>query len=220
MIDTQRQIVLLAMILCSGIVLISDAFAQKTIHNSQTNIDTNNEMILSASSPFEDLTEFAISGDKKRIERALKSYDTQAIKVESVLPAKKRDELRALVASIRKATQQGDYRAIALKSPEAYRLLIEALNRGSLKVPIEVSLLDYAGFKFKALLYAKPGDWKALQEVGKQAQKNWDTIKPKVTDKGLNRACVSKNADMALFAAQVDLALVDLLEAEFEKIAK
>lgn len=56
----------------------------------------------------------------------------------------------------------------------------------------------------------------------------WVAIKSRVTDKGLcdavdvaiegmNRACTSQNADMSLFAAQVDLAVVDLLEANFEK---
>jgi hypothetical protein len=227
----QKQIVTLAVLFVFGYLSIGDALSQNAKHNSRTKVGTYNDTILSASSPFEDLTESAISADEAGIARALQAYDTQANKVESVLPAMKRDELKTLVADIRKAKKQGDYDTIALKSPEAYRTLIEALNHTSLKVPIEVSLLDYAGFKFQALLHAKPGDWKALQKVGDQAQENWAAIKSRVNDRslrdtmnitirGMNRACTSKNADMALFAAQVDLALVDLLEANFEKVVK
>ncbi len=227
----QGQIVSIAAVFVFSFLSIGGALAQNAGTTSRTNCDTSNEIILSASSPFEDLTEFAISGDKKGIKRALQSYDGQASNVEKVLPATKRDELRALVAEIRKAAQQGDHDTIVLKSPEAYRTLVEALDQSSLKAPIEVSLLDYAGFKFQALLHTKSGDWQAVQEVEKQAQKNWGALKSRVPDKGLrdavdvaiegmNRACISKNADMALLAAQVDLALVDLLEAAFEKSAK
>jgi len=70
-------------------------------------------------------------------------------------------------------------------------------------------------------------DWPSLLGAGEQARKNWTAIRAKVADGGLrdavdvaingmNRACTLKNADMALLAAQVDLALVDLLEAGFE----
>jgi len=204
-------------------LLIGDALGQNSANSS-----VNNEILLSGSSPFEDLTEFAISADREGIKRALQAHDAQAKKVENALPVPYRDKLKALVTDIRQAEQQGNYDIIALKSPEVYRTLIEALDRSSLKVPAEVSLLDYVGFRFLAVLHAKPGDWPDLQEATKYAQKNWDAIKSRVTDKGLReamditiagliKACTLKNADMALFAAQVNLAQVDLLEAFFDK---
>jgi predicted RNA-binding Zn ribbon-like protein len=179
------------------------------------NSSANNEILLSGSSPFEDLTEFAISADREGIKRALQTYDAQAKKVENALPVMYRDKLKALVAGIRQAEHQGNYDVIALKSPEAYPTLINALDRRSLKVPVEVSLLDYVGFRFLAVLHVKPTDWSDLQAAAKYAQKNWDAIKSRVTDTGLREAIditmtgliksyAVKNADMALFAAQVD----------------
>jgi hypothetical protein len=210
-----------------GFLSIGDVIAQDAKHKSRTGPERGNEVILAASSPFEDMTEAALAADRKGIERALRAYDAIAGKVEGVLAAARRDELRALVADIRMGEKQGSFNEIVLKAPEAYRTLIEGLDRGGLKVPLEVSLLDYAGFRFLALLHVQPVDWRSLQGAGELARKNWTAIKAKVADGGLrdavdvaiagmNRACILKNADMALLAAQVDLALVDLLEAGFE----
>ncbi len=123
---------------------------------------------------------------------------------------------------------QGDNETLALKSVEAYRILIESLDVNSLVVPIQVSLLDYAGFKFEALLHAKATDWLALEKVAEETQQQWAATHPRVTDKGLSdavdtaiagmyKASIEKNAGMAVFAAQIDLALVDLLEGYFER---
>lgn len=226
----QKMMIVFAVIVFFGNLTVSTALVQNTKHYSpsRTEDSDNNELILSVSSSLEDLTEFSISGDTKGIERSLQAYESQASKVENILPETKREVLRALVADIRKEKIQGNLDAIALQSCEAYLTLIEALDRGSLKVPIEVALLDYAGFRFQALLRARPADWQALRETGEQARKNWNAIKSRVSDKslvdtmdvaieGMNRAHGSRNADMAIFAAEVDLAIVDLLEAYFEK---
>lgn len=137
-----------------------------------------------------------------------------------------RSTFRSLITDIKQAAQQSDYDVIALKSPEAYRMLVEALDTSNLKIPAEVSLLDYVGFRYLAVLHAKPNDWPALEHAATYAKENWSAIRSKVTDKslrdavdvtmdGLMQACIKQNTDMALFAAQVDLAQVDLLEAFF-----
>ncbi len=223
----KKKIALIIVMFVLGFLAIGVAAAQGAKQKSKADSERGNEMIIAASSPFEDMTEAALAGDRKEIERALRAYDAVAGKVEGVLPAAKRDELRVLVADIRSSKNKGSLDAIVLKAPEAYRTLIEGLDRGGLMVPMEVSLLDYAGFRFLALLHVQPVDWRSLQGAGERARKNWAAIKAKVADSGLrdavdvaiagmNRACALKNADMALLAAQVDLALVDLLEAGFE----
>jgi hypothetical protein len=207
-------------------LLIGDALSQNSANRS-----INNDILLSGSSPFKDLTEFAISADREGIKSALKAYDARAKKVENALPVIHRQKLKAFVSDIRHAAQHDNYDVIALKSPEVYRTLIDALDKNSLKVPAEVSLLDYVGFRFLAVLHAKPGNWSDLREATTYARKNWYAIRSRVTDRGLReaiditiagliKACTLKNADMALFAAQVDLAQVDLLEAYFDKAGR
>ncbi len=177
------KMLLLVMVLTFSHGLPAAAAAQSAVARG-----ADNRVLLAASSPFEDLTEFAIAGDSKGIQRALHAYEAQAGAVQQALPGSSRDQLQALVAQIKRAAGQGDYGVIALKSPEAYRTLIEALDSSTLKVPREVSLLDYAGFRVLAVVHAKPGDWSALLATANDAQKNWDAIKARVTDQGLHEA--------------------------------
>lgn len=203
--------------------------AQKTTSPSRSEMSQSNEVLLSAASPFEDLTENALAGNKKGMQLALKAYDQQAARVSKVLSSKARHDIELLVATIKKAEQRADYESVALNSVEAYRTLIESLDTSSLIVPVQVSFLDYAGFKMKVFLHVKSPDWSALRKTAEEALQHWTAIESCVSDKGLHdavntmitgmiKATAVKNADMAFFAAQVDLVLVDLLEGYFERI--
>jgi hypothetical protein len=94
-----------------------------------------------------------------------------------------------------------------------------------------VALLDYVGFKLRVLLNAPSLNWATIEKTVEEAEHHWSKIEPRMADNGLrdafrliiagmNKAAKSKNSEMAVFAAQVDLALVDLLERQFERIAK
>jgi hypothetical protein len=70
--------------------------------------------------------------------------------------------------------------------------------------------------------------WEELKKVAGEARRNWAAIQPRVANKalrdtvetavgGMCKACTEKNAEMGVVAAQIDLALVDLLEGYFER---
>lgn len=196
--------------------------------DDQTSRNHHNEIILSAASTFEDMADAALSADQAGVRRALLAYDQQTGKVGKALSQEKSRVLKAHVEEITKAARSEDYTVVALEAPEAYRILIDSLDSMKMKIPREVSLLDYAGFKLRALANAKPGDWKKAQEVAAEAQANWSAIRSRVADKklreavditveGMKKASVSQNSEMMSFAAQVDLAIIDLLETHFEK---
>ncbi|TAK07906.1 MAG: hypothetical protein EPO39_05605 [Candidatus Manganitrophaceae bacterium] len=204
---------------------------QKNAVSSATAQSSRNEKLLTVASPFEDITEYVLAGQKEKITLSLKAYGEQAPQLDSVLSRRAKEELKSLVSGIEQAQRQGHFEEIALKSVEAYRVLIESLDRGSLQAPVEVSLLDYAGFKTRALLHRKAVDWSSIQSTVNEAQQHWNAIEPRVMDKGLRdavntamegmkKASAARNTDMADFAAQVDLALVDLLEGYFRRTAK
>jgi hypothetical protein len=229
---TDFRISLMTMLIVAGLSIWgctseSVLAAQKAMSSSRPDMSRNNVVLLSAASPFEDLTEYALAGDKKGMQLALKAYDEQAAKVSKVLSPKARHEMELLVAAIKKAEQRAENESVALNSVEAYRTMIESLDTSSLVVPVQVSLLDYVGFKLKVLLHAKSPDWSILRKTAEEARRHWIAIESRVSDKGLrdtintmitglNKATAAKNAEMAVFAAQVDLALVDLLEGYFE----
>ncbi|MHB8789516.1 MAG: hypothetical protein ACYDBT_06510 [Desulfobulbaceae bacterium] len=209
----------------------SKAVVQHSLHPAQGRTKgavDNNGLILDGSSAFEDLTEAAFMGNSKGIALALQTYEKQSGRIEPILPAHRLTRLRELIDSIWTATNKRDYAVVALQATEAYRTLIESLDRSNLSVPMEVALLDYAGFKFQALLMAKPIAWDTLRETGNQARDNWLALKEKISDRklgeamdlaieGMNSAQQSRNAETAVLAARIDLALVDLLEASFIK---
>ena len=190
-----------------------------------------NQVLLAAASPFEDLTESALAKDTRSMRQALKAYNDQAAAVNKVLSGPARQEMAALLAAIRRAESKGDHHSVALNAVEAYRVLVESLDPNGLVVPIQVAELDYVGFRLKVLLAASPPDWPAIQKTSAKAAGHWHTLEPRVGDKGLcdavktmltglHQATVTTNAEMAVFAAQMDLALVDLLEGYFERTAK
>lgn len=196
--------------------------------SSRTHTSTANSVLLSASSPFEDLVEYAMTGNRNGVQRALIEYNLQAAEVSKALPPVSRRTMEELVASIKRAEEHSDNETIAFKSIEAYRLLMDSLDPKSLVVPIQVSMLDYEGFRLQAILHFSPNDWSEIQRTSGEAQKYWITIKPRVRNKGLadavdtmiagmNDAAQKKNKEMAIFASKMDLAMVDILESYFEK---
>jgi hypothetical protein len=190
-----------------------------------------NDQLLAAASPFEDLTEYALAGNKEGVAQALKTCDEQASRVNRLLSPKAREQLTVLVSAMKQAQAKGNNEEIALKAVAAYRVIIESLDTRSLTVPVQVSLLDYAGFEMQALLHMTVIDWSAVQSTADEAWKHWKVIESRVADKGLHAAvnttivgmqktALTRNAEMAGFAAQIDLDLVDLLEGYFERTVK
>lgn len=188
----------------------------------------NNDLLLNAASPFEDLTEYAEAGDQAGMDRAIAAYHGEAASLHDVLSPQARQRLDALTSKIEQARETGDRHAVAVNAVEAYRVLIEALDRQALVVPAEVSLMDYAGFKLGVQTRAAQPDWTAMQATAGEARRFWSTIEPRLKDTGLRdavntavggmeRATRTQDLPFAAFAAQVDLDLVDLLEHYFER---
>lgn len=106
---------------------------------------------------------------------------------------------------------------------EAYRILVMAQDPVSAKVPIPVSLLDYAGFKYSAQMKSRPVAWDAMSASVREARAEWRKVSGSVRSDGLKGAFEEalvgmedgarlKNPALAQHAAAIELALVDLLE--------
>ncbi len=189
-----------------------------------------NEVLLAASSPFEDLAEFATAADEAEMDRTLAVIEDEASLTRSALDAAGRERFDALLSALRAAREAGDYTAVALGSVDAYRVLVEGFDDAALTVPKAVSLLDYVGFRLHILAGAKSPDWTAIEETTEEARGLWANLEGQVEHKGLRdamnttigglaQAVEARDALMTRFAAQVDLDLVDLLEGYFEDSA-
>ena len=188
----------------------------------------NNETLLDATSPFEDIAEFAITKNDAEIQKQLAVAEKNMAKVKRAMTSERFSTFESLFKKLKTFASEKSYRESADSSVELFRQLIEGLDASKLEVPQEVSLLDYAGFQIRVLTAIESPDWASIQKTTDEAVKWWSTLKSKVTNKklrdavdstirGLQESTKSKNLPMVKFAAQIDLDLVDLLEAEFEK---
>jgi len=94
------------------------------------------------------------------------------------------------------------------------------------KVPSEVSLLDYAGFRYDADLKAGPARWSDMGKATAFADANWTAIAGRVTDTALTGKIATELAAMkqavaahdtaaAAGSVKAELDLVDQLETYF-----
>jgi len=184
-----------------------------------------NDVLLSAMSPFEDMIEFALAGKDSDISKALVAADQHVTDVKKTLSASAASEFTALMESLHRAATNKDHHGVARSAVEVFRLLIDNLHAKDLEVPMEVSLLDYAGFKLQVLAATESPDWRDIRETIGDTAGWWNAINSKVTEKGLRDTFDSvirglgdaarlENLPMLRFAAQLDLDLVDLLEGD------
>lgn len=105
-------------------------------------------------------------------------------------------------------------------------MLQESIDHSDQPIPLEVPLLDYAGFKLKALLLSTHPDWKQVAHTTQEASTWWEAIESRITDKslreamtetiaGIKDASARKDPKLLGFAGNLDLILVDGLEMFF-----
>jgi galactitol-specific phosphotransferase system IIB component len=162
------------------------------------------------------------------VANSISSLDGLIAKLKAVLSNKSIHVLEINVTKMQTAEKKAAYSEIALLAVDSYKILADELDQTTLKVPKQVVILDYVGFRIHALLRQNEIDWHLISETVDEGKSQWEQVKRKVTNKGLydslnttitglEIASTSKNIDMLKFAAQVDLDLVDLLEGFFEK---
>ena len=187
-----------------------------------------NDTLLGATGPFEDMVGPALAKNDKGVAKRLAAADQQAEAVKKVLPTDAAQQFEQLLQTIHKAAESKDDMKMAENAVAVFRLLVDNLKADSLKIPKEVALLDYAGYKLQVLAAAERPDWAAMSKVAADADTWWQAIaKTKVSEKnlratvtstigGLKQATQEKDLSMLKFAAQIDLDLVDLLEGHFK----
>jgi hypothetical protein len=182
--------------------------------------------LLAAAEPFETLTEQSFSAKPAQLDRRIAAAARAAGQVHALLPPDGQAALDGELAAIRTARHADDRPGIALASIECYRVLVAAALPG--KVPTEVSLLDYAGFRYDADLKAKPSRWPDMQAATAYARQQWQAIADRVADARLSKrveealqamaaAADARSATRARRAATSLLDLVDELETHFTR---
>lgn len=185
-----------------------------------------NVRLLAAAEGYETLTETAFDKPFPELAATLTAARQKASDARALLAPDQAARLDSLGAGIDTALRDQNRSAIAIAAVETYRVLVSAQD-SSAQVPVEVSLLDYAGFKYDANAKSRPVDWNQMAADVAYARETWARISPRVTAKGLSgafdsalsgmeTAVAQKNGVAAGIAVSNELALVDALEEHFK----
>lgn len=193
-----------------------------------TKTDGNNALLAGAEA-FENIAESALTLDQATYVKLFADYRANATAVNNALTPTQRNELRVNVVGVERRWKGGDRNAVALDAVEAYRTLVSAVDRKALPVPVNVALLDYTGFRLNALLAGgKSPNWPAIWRTVVEGQGFWRAIKPQIKDdtladamdrsmSALETAAKERNPRLLGYAADMDLILVDGLEAYYAR---
>jgi hypothetical protein len=182
-----------------------------------------NAILRNAAEPFEVLTESAFTASWPEVDRLIADARSAGARARAILPAAAAAGLDARLAAIVAARQAQDRPGLALAAVETYRNLVSSQDAASAQIPIPVSLLDYAGFRYDALVQAPNPDWAAIEQAARFAGDQWRALAPSVTSPGLrgvvpqsigamSAAARQHDVPFARSAAATELALVDLIE--------
>ncbi|OHC95970.1 MAG: hypothetical protein A2792_09385 [Sphingomonadales bacterium RIFCSPHIGHO2_01_FULL_65_20] len=185
-----------------------------------------NVRLLAAAEGYETLTETAFDKTFPELAASLTVARQTTSEARTLLAPDQAARLDTLGAGIDTAMRDQNRSALAIAAVETYRVLVSAQD-ASAQVPVEVSLLDYAGFRYDANAKSKPINWGRMTADVVFARETWTRISPRVTAKGLSgafdsalsgmeTAVAQKNAVAAGIAVSNELALVDALEEHFK----
>ena len=188
-------------------------------------VANGNKKLRDAAEPFEKLTEISFSAALPAIDQTIGEAEAAAQGTRGLLANDAARQLDTQMSAIKSARRKQDRAGLALSSIEAYRVLVSAVT-DTAKVPTEVSLLDYAGFRFDADLKANPVRWGDMAQAVSFARKNWGAISPRLKSSPLainfekaiadmDKAVVKKSKQLATSSVKTELDLVDGLEKFF-----
>jgi len=185
-----------------------------------------NVRLLAAAEGYETLTETAFDKPFPELAASLTAARQKASEARALLAPDQAARLDSLGAEIDTALRDQNRTATAIAAVETYKVLVSAQD-ASPQVPVEVSLLDYAGFRYDANSKSRPVNWDQMTADAAYARETWIRISPRVTARGLSgafdsalsgmeTAVAQKNAVAAGIAVSNELALVDALEEHFK----
>lgn len=199
--------------------------AAATAGKSPAAADRVNKQLLAAAEPFENLTEMAFTSTWSKIDHTIGDAKIAAAGARSSLAQDEVGKLDAHLAAMKSARQKRDRADLALSSIEVYRVLVSSVT-DSAKIPPQVSLLDYSGFRYDADLKSSPIRWDDMAKTMDFAHQQWAVIAPKLKGiavanqfekaiDGMDRAVREKDTALAASSVKSESDLVDELEKYF-----
>jgi hypothetical protein len=181
-------------------------------------------------SPFEDMTEYALDknldGMKKGYKNIEKIEDNALLK--QTISTDKLKQLSRDIETLEIYITNAHYSKVALLSSKMLNDNVTNFKYNTkIKEQLHIEHLDYMGFRILALLSTGNPNFTQISQAISHAKSDWNAIKDKIQDEnkreafdllfqGLEHSLQTKDSNMLNILAQMDLALVDVVEVVFE----
>jgi len=173
--------IILAAAGCGRADQTQDALPQATAAAALPDPSVRSTM-LAAAEGFENLTEASLSADLKSIGAELALARREAEAARPFLDAPNLRQLTRLESGLSDALGSGKAVDLSLVSNEIYRLFITAARREA-KVPLEIGLLGYAGFRYRADGRDQPPRWDDMARAHAYAEQQWRAVRSRIGDR-------------------------------------
>ena len=163
---------------------------------------------VAAAEDFEALTEMAATASIVQLAQKTASAVGQARLCQPSLSGDQSARLDNVLGRLGQFETMRDRSALALASVEGYRIFVSAEIRPPGAIPIEVALLDYAGFRYQAGARSTPPLWSDMRQALDFANEQWRTLSPRISDEHLKTTFSANLAEM-----QASLGAADVVQA-------
>ncbi|MGE3692581.1 MAG: hypothetical protein AB7F98_14505 [Novosphingobium sp.] len=194
-------------------------------------VSPSNQALDDAASAAENLIEAVLANDASAGDKAYSDLQTAMKGLTLEQLGKDSAIIGSLNQSVNDGWQADDRSAAAMAAVSLYSRLQQAKDWTGADVPMAVAMLDHAGFKSELLAAQDPINWAELTKTAEEARGSLATLEPMLDDANLKQVTAGivehlsvgvKDRDLQRVqsAARDLLAVVDLLEQQFQRQAK
>lgn len=181
-------------------------------------------------SPFEDMTEYALNKNLASIHKGYKNIE--ALEDSGLLAKSVTNDATAQISqdieSLENYINAKHYSEVALLSTKLFKTIVNNFEYSQyVRNQIQIENLDGMGFEILSLIRKKGINYEQIQSIINEAQKSWMFLRDDMKDensidsfdllfKALSHATIKQDKEMLKILASMDLALVDVIEKQFQ----
>ena len=181
-------------------------------------------------SPFEDMTEYALDGNLVSMKKKYKNIEAleDSGLLKKSVTADVTTEISQNIESLESYIKNKNYSQVALLSTKIFKTIVNNFAYSEYVVnQLHIENLDGMGFEILSLISTDNIDYTQIQSIINEAKKDWMFLRDNVDDEnkidafdllfeGLLHATLQHDDKMLKILASMDLALVDVIETQFQ----
>jgi hypothetical protein len=163
-----------------------------------------NDRIAEAASLNEDIIEMALAGDATGVAGKIADLKQSLPTLRPYIGDDVYGDVEGPLKTMETKDAKGDLMGVSFAAVDAYKQLILSLDQTVMVAPIEVSLLDYSGFKLLILSHAERPDWAEIAAAIREERGYWKSLEGRIEDSDLRDLMGSMQSGLDAAAGRKD----------------